>query len=93
MAPTIKLIGHCREQLNIRVQYNRVAQTKFWIANLEKGIIIFLLCFPPSRLKELLTTQKGWITIRDDTWNVLSMQRITSNSKRWDYLDIPGGVT
>ena len=30
-------------------------------------------------------------TIRDDTWNVLNMQHITSNSKRWDYSDIPGG--
>ena len=30
-------------------------------------------------------------TIRDDTWNVLNMQHITLNSKRWDYSDIPGG--
>ena len=30
-------------------------------------------------------------TIRDDTWNVLNMQQITPNSKRWDYSDIPGG--
>ena len=30
-------------------------------------------------------------TIRDDTWNVLNMQHITQNSKRWDYSDIPGG--
>ena len=29
-------------------------------------------------------------TIRDDTWNVLNMQHITPNSKRWDYSDIPG---
>ena len=30
-------------------------------------------------------------TIRDDTQNVLNMQHITQNSKRWDYSDIPGG--
>ena len=30
-------------------------------------------------------------TIHDDTWNVLNMQHITSNSKRWDYSDISGG--
>ena len=30
-------------------------------------------------------------TIRDDTWNVLNMQHITPNSKRWDYSDIPIG--
>ena len=30
-------------------------------------------------------------TFRDDTWNVLNMQHITSNSKRWDYSDTPGG--
>ena len=30
-------------------------------------------------------------TIRDDTWNVLNMQPITANSKRWDYSDIPCG--
>ena len=30
-------------------------------------------------------------TIRDDTWNMLNMQHITPNSKRWDYSDIPGG--
>ena len=30
-------------------------------------------------------------TIRDDTWNVLNMQDITPNSKRWDYSDILGG--
>ena len=30
-------------------------------------------------------------TIRDDTWNVLTMPHITPNSKRWDYSDIPGG--
>ena len=28
-------------------------------------------------------------TIRDDTWNVLNMQHIIPNSKRWDYSDIP----
>ena len=30
-------------------------------------------------------------TICDDTWNVLNMQHIIPNSKRWDYSDIPGG--
>ena len=30
-------------------------------------------------------------TIRDDTWNVLNIQNITPNSKRWDYPDITGG--
>ena len=30
-------------------------------------------------------------TIRDDTWNVLNMQHITPNLKRWDYSDITGG--
>ena len=30
-------------------------------------------------------------TIRDDIWNVLNMQLITQNSKRWDYSDIPVG--
>ena len=30
-------------------------------------------------------------TIRDDTGNVLNMQHITPNPKRWDYWDIPGG--
>ena len=30
-------------------------------------------------------------TVRDDTWNMLNMQHITPNSKRWDYSDIPGG--
>ena len=30
-------------------------------------------------------------TICDNTWNVLNMQHITPNSKRWDYSDIPGG--
>ena len=29
--------------------------------------------------------------IRDDTWNMLNMQHITPNTKRWDYSDIPGG--
>ena len=32
-------------------------------------------------------------TIRDDTWNVLNMHHITSNSKIWNYSDIPGGGT
>ena len=31
--------------------------------------------------------------ICDDTWNVLNMQHITPNSKRWDYSDIPSGCT
>ena len=30
-------------------------------------------------------------TIRDDPWNVLNMQHITQNSKRWYYSDPPGG--
>ena len=30
-------------------------------------------------------------TIREDTWNVINMQHITPNSKRWDNSDIPGG--
>ena len=30
-------------------------------------------------------------TICDGTWNVLNMQHITPNSKRWDYSDIPSG--
>ena len=29
--------------------------------------------------------------ICDDTWNVLNMQHLTTNSKRWDYPDVPGG--
>ena len=29
-------------------------------------------------------------TIRDDTWNVLNIQHIFPNSKRWDCSDIPG---
>ena len=29
--------------------------------------------------------------IRDGTRNVLNMQHIIPNSKRWDYSDIPGG--
>ena len=29
-------------------------------------------------------------TIHDETWNVLNMQHIIPNSKRWDYSDIPG---
>ena len=33
------------------------------------------------------------VTIRDDTWNVLNMQHITQNSKRWNYSDIPSGAT
>ena len=31
-------------------------------------------------------------TIRDDTWNVLNMQHIIPNSKRWDYPNIPSGI-
>ena len=31
------------------------------------------------------------VTIHDDKWNVLSMQHITKNSKRFDYSNIPGG--
>ena len=30
-------------------------------------------------------------TVCADTWNVLNMQHIIPNSKRWDYSDIPGG--
>ena len=30
-------------------------------------------------------------TIRDDTWNMLNMQQIIPNWKRWYYSDIPGG--
>ena len=30
-------------------------------------------------------------TVHDDTWNVLNMQHITPNLRRWDYSDIPGG--
>ena len=30
-------------------------------------------------------------TICGATWNVLNMQHIIPNSKRWDYSDIPGG--
>ena len=29
--------------------------------------------------------------ISDGTWNVLHMQHLTTNSKRWDYSDVPGG--
>ena len=30
-------------------------------------------------------------TVSDDIWNVLNMQYITLNSKRWDYSDLSGG--
>ena len=30
------------------------------------------------------------VTIRDDTVNVLNIQHIASNSKRWDYSNTPG---
>ena len=33
------------------------------------------------------------VTIHDDMRNVLNMQKITQNSKRWDYLHVPGGGT
>ena len=29
--------------------------------------------------------------IRDDTWNVLNLQHIALNPKRWNYSDIAGG--
>ena len=29
----------------------------------------------------------------DNTWNVLNMQHITPNLKRWDYSGIPSGGT
>ena len=32
-------------------------------------------------------------TIRDDTWNVLNIQHVNPNSKRWDYSDNPMGPT
>ena len=32
-----------------------------------------------------------WATIYDDTWNVLNMQHILPNLKRWDYTDISNG--
>ena len=38
-------------------------------------------------------TSHYWPQFRDDTWNVLSMQHMTSNWKRWDYSDIPSGGT
>ena len=28
-------------------------------------------------------------TIRDDTWNMLNMQHIIPNSKKWNYSNIP----
>ena len=31
------------------------------------------------------------VTNRDDTWNVLNIQYITPDSKRWYHSDIPGG--
>ena len=33
------------------------------------------------------------VTICDDTWNVLNMQHISPNSKRWDYANMSGGGT
>ena len=53
----------------------------------------FPVIFPPSkdywegRRDDLLIM----VTIRDDTRNVINMQHITLNSKRWDYSDIPSG--
>ena len=33
------------------------------------------------------------VTICYDTWNMINMQHITPNLKRWGYSDIPGGGT
>ena len=30
-------------------------------------------------------------TIHDYAWNMLNMQHLTPNLKKWDYSDIPGG--
>ena len=30
-------------------------------------------------------------TIRDDTWNMLNMQHMIPNSRKWDYSDLSGG--
>ena len=53
--------------------------------------------FSSSKPKELLSEQRNdplaLATIRDDTWNVLNMQRINPNSKRWNYYDISGSGT
>ena len=62
-------------------------RAKFWRTSPKVGIVMF----SPARPKELLGEEKGWLMlaiVRDDTWNVLNMQYITPNSKRWDCSDI-----
>ena len=58
---------------------------------------IFWWGFPAPRPKESLRKEKGWplmlATICDDTRNVLNMQHITPNLKRWDYSYILHGGT
>ena len=53
------------------------------------GRVIFWLCFPQARPKELLRIEDNLLTIRDDTRNMLNMQHITPNSGSWGYSDIP----
>ena len=70
-------------------------QTTFW-RQIKDDISDsnFSLCFYPAKRKELLGKETGLLTdVDDDTRNLFNMQRITPNSKRWDYLDIPGGGT
>ena len=55
----------------------------------------FLVVFSSTKTERAIERRRDdslmLTTIRDDTWNVLNMQHITPNSKRWDYSDIPGG--
>ena len=52
-------------------------------------------CLTSARAKELLKGRMDdslmLATICVDTWNVLNMHQIAPKSKRWDYLEIPGG--
>ena len=56
-------------------------------------IVYTLVMFSPTIHKDILGKGKRSLMlapIRDATWNVLNTQNITPNSKRWEYLDIPG---
>ena len=60
-------------------------------SSLKIGLVIFLQQSSKIYCERRRDDSLMLATIHDDTRNVLNVQHIIPNSKRWDYSDIPGG--
>ena len=97
MSAPVKLTCHWRRQLyGDKKKIRKETWNDKGLKNVSKDRDSnFLVMFSSRKASKAIEKREGrplmLVTIRGDTYNMLNMQHIIWNSKRWDYSDTPDG--